>query len=519
MWIATADRAREMDRRARDEFGIPTRVLMERAGLAVFDVVREMLPEGGKLAIFCGKGNNGGDAFVTARAALDAGYSVVCLVAAEAGELSPDADEQRHISQTQGVEPIYASDARFARHLARLGCFDLIVDGLLGTGARGHVAGAIKTCIEAINHSGVPVLAVDVPSGIQSDTGEELGDSIWALRTVTFGLPKPCLFQGTGLEHSGYWTVADIGFPKNLLHEPTGVKMVCPAAVGRILPERMRASHKGDNGRLLIVAGSEGMPGAASLAALAALRAGIGLVTVASIPSVCHAVAANVPEALLLPLPERFGAISPDAARTLLEAQEKADAAVFGPGLTCRESILNLLSEVWDQWALPSVIDADALNSVSQGVPLPASPCVMTPHPGEMGRLLESSVAEVQNDRLQTARAAVERFGKTVVLKGAFTLVGSPDEPISVNSSGNPGMASAGMGDVLSGLIGTLLAQDIPLPLAAVAGVYWHGLAADLAADEIGGIGFLARDVANRLSQARAKITASCDASSSFLPG
>lgn len=513
MWIATAEQSRNLDRRASEEFGIPVRILMERAGLAAFASVAQMLPQGGSLAIVCGKGNNGGDGFVVAGEAHHRGFLVACLVAARRDELTAAADEQRSIAESRGVQCIFVDDAGYESGLVKLGCHDLIVDGLLGTGARGAVGGPIQQAIQAINRAGVPVLSLDLPSGIDADTGEELGESVWALKTVTFGQPKRGLFQGIGLEHAGYWEVADIGFPRALLDEPTEAGLVCCHRVGQVLPERLRASHKGENGSLLIVAGSEAMPGAASLTALGALRAGAGLVTVASIPSVCHAVAANVPEAITIPLPERYGTISPDAATTLVDIQTRYHAAVFGPGLTHREAILNLLSDVWAQWVLPSVIDADALNAVSQGIALPRGASVLTPHPGELSRMMATTSAEVQSDRFGSIAGAVKRFEQVCLLKGPYTITGAPGEPMCVNTSGNPGMASGGMGDVLSGVIGTLLAQELPPLEAAVAGAYWHGRAADHCAEEIGGIGYLARDLANALPRARAKITASCDSS------
>ncbi|MFN7172121.1 MAG: NAD(P)H-hydrate dehydratase [Fimbriimonadaceae bacterium] len=510
MWIATAERSKEIDRKLSDEFGIPTRVLMERAGLSVFDAVRQFLPDGGALAILCGKGNNGGDGFVVARLAYEHGYDVVCLVSALPEQLSADAEEQMRVTRAQGVIPIFYGDARWQKHLDCLGRKDLIIDALLGTGADGCVQGPVKDMIQAINRSGVPVVSVDVPSGIHTDTGEELSESVWALRTVTFGLPKPYLFQGIGLEHSGFWTVADIGIPSSLLNEPTGARLLEGDWVGNLIPERMRGSHKGENGSLLVVAGSERMPGAANMVAKAALRSGAGLVTVASIDSVCDAVAAQLPEAILLRLPEQNGKLHPDAANVLLEAQSKFSAAVVGPGLTHDEPVQVFLRDLFEGIRLPTCIDADALNAISLGVELPKAECVLTPHPGEMSRLLHGSVAEIQSDRFRTVREAVQQYRSTVLLKGSYSIVGDPDNPMAVNCTGNPGMAAAGMGDVLSGVIGTLLSQDLPPYHAACCGMFWHGLAGDLCAQEIGTVGFLAGDVANALPQARAKITTSC---------
>lgn len=511
MWIANAEQSRTIDRRATEEFGIPAKVLMERAGLAVFEAVRQLLPESGRIVVFCGKGNNGGDGFVVARLARERGYVVDCLVAAEEVELSTDSAEQMRVAKMQGVDPIYASDARFARRLEAIGHFDLIVDALLGTGAKCEVKGPIKQAIQAINRSGVPAVAVDVPSGIACDTGEELGESVWALRTVTFGHPKPFLFQGIGLEHSGYWTVSDIGYPSALLREPTDSRLIDREWVASLLPERLRASHKGDNGSILIVAGSVGMRGAAILAARAALRSGAGLVTVAGVEDVCAAVSAQLPEALLLPLPSCNGSVGADAARDLASRQGKYDAAVFGPGLTHGAQIIEFLEKVWAEWDRPCVVDADALNAVSHGVRLPTAECVLTPHPGEMSRLLHSSVAEIQADRFRTVSHAVDHFKQCVLLKGPYSIVGEPGQPMMVNCTGNPGLASGGMGDVLAGMIATLLAQDLPPYYAASCAMYWHGLAADSLASELGSVGYLAGEVADALPRARARIVTACD--------
>lgn len=511
MWIANAAHSREIDRRASEEFGIPAKVLMERAGLAVFAAVHELLPEGGKIAVFCGKGNNGGDGFVVARLAKERGYGIDCLVAAEEADLSPDAAEQMRIARMQGVEPIYRSDARWTRKVESLGSLDLAVDALLGTGAKCEVKGAIKEAIQAINRSGLPVVAVDVPSGIACDTGEELGESVWALRTVTFGLPKPFLFEGIGLEHSGYWTVSEIGYPGVLLREPTDAKLLDRDWVANLLPERLRDSHKGDNGSVLIVAGSRNMRGAACLAARAALRSGAGLITVAGIAEVCAAVAAQVPEALLFPLPEHDGTVSADAARMLLAKANRYHSALFGPGLTQEPQILEFLDKVWQEWTRPCVIDADALNAIGHGVRLPNAECVLTPHPGEMSRLLHCSIAEVQNDRFRTVRQACEHFKRCVLLKGPYSIVGEPDQPMLVNETGNPGMASGGMGDVLGGIIATLMAQDLPGYYAASCGMYWHGLAADQCAIDIGPVGYGASEVADALPRARCRVISPCD--------
>jgi hydroxyethylthiazole kinase-like uncharacterized protein yjeF len=509
MWIATSDQSRAIDRRASDEFGIPAMVLMERAGLAIFQAVRELLPNGGSITVLCGRGNNGADGFVVARLARDHDYQVECLVAATEENLGLDAAHQCKTSMVHGVQPIFSNDARWTRKLEALGSRDLIVDALLGTGSRCELKEPILTAVRAINRSGVPVVAVDVPSGIDCDTGEELGDSVWALRTITLGLPKPYLFQGTGLDHAGYWTVDEIGFPSSLLSEPTEAKLINQPWAGHLLPERMKNAHKGDSGGVLIVAGSDQFRGAAVLATRGALRAGAGLVTVAGIRSVCDAVAAQCPEAILLPLPEQDGQIAPAAAEILLD-HRKVRAAVFGPGLGSGEGIQEFLRILWSKWTLPCVVDADALNVASLGIRLPETECVLTPHPGELSRLLKLSIAEIQANRFCAMRQAVEQTHQCVLLKGPYSLVGTPGQPVLVNSTGNPGMATGGMGDVLSGIIGTLLAQDLPAYYAAGLGMYWHGAAGDHCAKQIGPIGYSVSDLTDALPAVRTKISQSC---------
>ncbi|MBX3118118.1 MAG: NAD(P)H-hydrate dehydratase [Fimbriimonadaceae bacterium] len=506
-WICNAEESRELDRRARDEFGIPVQTLMERAGQAVFEALREMVPPRSKIVFVCGKGNNGGDGLVAARLAYGADFEVVCLVAASQKELSKDAHEQCDTAIEIGVQPIFVDDPIYRPHLLKLREASLIVDALLGTGARGNIEGILLDAIFAINESGVPVLSVDIPSGIDCDTGQSLGVNVRAKRTVTFGTPKPFLFQNVGAEESGIWDVADIGFPPALLHEPRSSRTVERQWVGERLPSRGRNSHKGANGSVLIVAGSPRMPGAATLAATAAYRAGAGLVTVAAMSSVCESVAKHLPEAILLPLPEMRGAVSPEAVSVVMDETRKYDSAVFGPGLSMTQTVRLFQSDLWKYWEVPSVIDADALNAVSVGVKLPKAPCVLTPHPGEMGRMMSVSATEIQAARFAFVRQAAKQFEKTVLLKGAYSLVAEGDEPTFVNTTGNPGMAVAGMGDVLSGVIATLLAQGLSSYEAAVCGMYWHGLAGDLCARQIGAIGYTASEVADALPKARATIT------------
>lgn len=507
MWIADSSWAREIDRRASEEYGVPAMVLMERAGLAVFEEVRTLLPEGGKVSVVCGPGNNGGDGYVVARLCLEAGYQVECISTADDGQMSPECSQQMLQAQAQGVRPILHSDPRWRRRLDCLLQSNLIVDAVLGIGAGGEVRGPAREAIECMNRSGVPVVSVDVPSGIEADTGKELGESVWAVATVTFGMPKPFLFQGTGLEHSGNWRVADIGIPSDLLAMPTQAKLICPMRTLGSIPERLQSSHKGSNGHVLIVAGSAALRGAAVLCTQAAFRAGAGMVTVASIEPVLTAVMSRVPEACLLPLESEDGAIARSSVERILGDQHRYSAAVFGPGLTHGETVRDTLASIWSRWETPSCIDADALNAVACGVQLPPCEAILTPHPGEMSRIVGKSVPDIQADRFRAVKDAVEQTGMTVLLKGAYSILGSPDEPLVVNTTGNPGMASAGMGDVLAGVAAALMGQGLNPGEAGLCSMYWHGYAGDICAERLAPIGFTASDVADALPCARAKLS------------
>lgn len=500
MWIADAARSRDMDRVAKERFGIEPDTLMDRAGQAAFHVLLGMLPARRRVAIVCGKGNNGGDGLVVARLAKAQGLSVTCLVAAEESELGAQAAKQLQAARQAGVTATFAGSDSW---LSELPSVDLIVDALLGTGMKGDVQGAIREAIEAIGAAGVPVLSVDVPSGVDCDTGAVQGIAVKATRTVTFGLPKPLFFQGAGVDLAGDWSVADIGFPAELLSEPTGVGLLDREWVARTLPTRQRSGHKGEHGRVLIVAGSRGMRGAAALSAMGALAAGAGLVTVAGVPSVCDAVASLVPEATLLPLADAEGTIAGEAAVDILRSQDRFDAAVFGPGLTTEPGVRSFLAEVWSDWRLPSCIDADALNLAAEGLALPDARQVLTPHPGEMARLLKSTTSDVQADRFEAARRLANAVPGAILLKGAYSLIATQGRPLWVNPTGNAGMGSGGMGDVLSGIVGALLAQRLDPAEAAACGAFWHGLAGDLC----GPPGFTASQLAAKLPEARAKIT------------
>lgn len=531
MWIISASDSRLMDEVAQRDYGISIETLMENAGSAVFEAIKRHVSPPASIAFLCGPGHNGADGIIAARKAHEAGFKVATVFTSERNELSEETLKQLKLaSGRKGVNVAFPADDLYATTLERLCAYNLIVDAILGTGQKGDLRGNVSAAVNAIRMSGTPVISVDVPTGIETDTGKELGCSVWALETVVLGYPKRFLFQGQGLEHSGFWQVADIGLPKwteksldlfAMSINPLGMPIIENSEeIGFELPERTKSSHKGSNGHVLIVAGSRTMPGAAVLAANAALKAGAGLVSVASIQEVCDIVSGRLPECLTIPLPIENGCIAAKAVSAVRENSSKFDSAVFGPGMTHNDSVRDFLSELWKEWEIPSCIDADALNAVAMGTELPAGPCILTPHPGEMARLLGTSADAVEADRFGAVAGAANKFQRTVLLKGPYTLCSHPHKEsidlefrkhnwISVNTTGNPGMATGGMGDVLSGMIGTLLAQDLG-DRAAMVAAHWHGIAGDICAQEIGTVGYLPTDVCNALPTARAKLTSLC---------
>jgi len=516
MRVVTAAQMRALDRAAMEEYGIPGLVLMENAGLAVVRVIREML--GGlrdrRVAVFAGKGNNGGDGLVAARHLFNAGAEVKLLLLARPEEMTGDAGVNLAIWKKMG-QPVYTVSDREDLNAVRLFLVgaDLVVDAIFGTGFRGAAREPAAGVIETINAGGRPVVSVDVPSGLEADTGQVHGPCVRAARTVTFALPKLGLVQEPGRSHAGVLHVADISIPAFLLEPGTpGRYLITADMVRGWLPVRPAWVHKGDCGRVLVVAGSRGMAGAACLAALGAARAGAGLTTLAVPAGIQDVVAGKLMEIITAGLPQTAeGSLSREARREIMLRLEGADALALGPGLSRHLETVALVRELLPNLRLPCVLDADGLNSLAGDTALLGrvrAPLVLTPHPGEMARLLGRTTAEIQSARVKTAEEAAAAWGKVVLLKGASTVIASPDGNTYINSTGNPGMATGGSGDVLTGVIAALLAAGVDAARAAAAGAYLHGLAGDLAAREKGVYGLLAGDILARLPEALARVMA-----------
>lgn len=470
-----AAQVRELERIAMAQCGLSDGVLLERAGRAAFELLRRRWPEAHRIAVVCGVGNNGGDGFVLARLARAAGLEVALYQVGEAARLRGAA-----LAAAQAVgltaQPLAAGALR--------GC-DVVVDALLGIGLRGEVRGAWRTAIDAINGSGRPVLALDLPSGLDADTGAVLDSAVQASVTLTFLGLKPGLLTAAGPACGGELRFASLAVPPAVYAKvPAAARRLDSAQFAPWLAPRRRDAHKGDCGHVLVVGGDLGYAGAVRLAAEAAARCGAGLVSVATRAAHAAAIAMARPE-LMCHGVERAVELEP-----LLR---RATVVVIGPGLGQGAWGRHLLGKVL-QARQPLVVDADALNLLAQD-PLHRKDWVLTPHPGEAGRLLGATVAQVQADRFAAAAGLQASFGGVVVLKGAGTVVLGGDGLPGICVGGNPGMASGGMGDVLSGVIAALLAQGLPLREAAGAGVCLHAAAADTAAAEAGERGLLASDL------------------------
>lgn len=509
MKIVTAHQMRELDRRTIQEAGVSGKTLMERAGAGVVSAMEETFGslKGKTVTVFCGKGNNGGDGFVVARLLRQRRSDVrVCLLA-QARDLKGDAKlmHQRFIKGGGRSKVLSAPSTDHVQQLGRNS--HVLVDALLGTGTSSPVTGPYHEAIQAINASGAPIVAVDLPSGIDADTGETLGTAVQADLTVTFGNPKLGLFLGTGIDHAGRLHCVDIGIPSQYVEDlRLPIELLTPAMIRPWLPKRRASSHKGTFGHAGIIAGSSGKSGAATLAAKAALRAGAGLVTVATPSSVQAIVASGTPEVMTVPLPETIDhTLSRQALPLMQTFLQSRSATGIGPGLSTQAETVDVVRTLIAQCDRPLVIDADALNALVGQTNLlrsrPISP-ILTPHPGEMARLLEESTADVNRNRLEVARDFAHTHSSIVVLKGARTIMAHPDGATSISPTGNPGMATAGTGDVLTGILAGLLAQGVAPWEAAQSGVFLHGLAGDLAAHAYGYPSLMAGDLLTYLPQA-----------------
>ena len=515
MRVLNAAQMREADRRTIEEIGIPSLVLMENAGrqaVAAMEAMYSDLLER-QVGVLCGRGNNGGDGFVIARTLVQRGVDVSVFLVGRVADVRGDARTNLEILGRLGVTVVEIADSQaWELRFSEVNDCTLIVDAIFGTGLNAPVSGLIESVIADVNASAIPVVAIDLPSGLSADSVEPIGPSIDAGLTITLAAPKLPLVLPPGELRAGDIVIADIGIPNEVLDALDGprVELLTRGSMRELVTPRSPDSHKGDYGRVLLVAGSRGKTGAAHLAAVGALRSGAGLVTVAT-PAGCQAVvAAMAPEYMTEALPEKQDGLDPTGVDRVLDMAR--DVVAIGPGLGQATATREFVKRFVDRATMPLVIDADGLNAFNDDpdrlMGREGRDVIITPHPGEMARLVGMSTDEVQRNRMDIARNFAVTHRAFVVLKGHRTLIATPDEKVFINPTGNPGMATGGTGDVLTGMIAAWLAQLLDAEAACKLAVYLHGMAGDLAEADESDIGLTASDVAAHIGDAILELTA-----------
>ncbi len=509
MKIVTSQEMRALDRKAIEECGISSLRLMESAGEGVVETIERTRGsmQGKTVSIVVGKGNNGGDGLVVGRLLMKRGTKVHMHLLTSPETLQGDAltnfMRYRDLGGTF-LAPLPSSSTTLLHTLSES---DLVVDAIFGTGLSKSIDGVFRDAITSINECGRPVVAIDIPSGLSADTGEIWGSAIQATQTITLALPKRGLFLDQGITHSGHIAITDIGIPAWCVEE-AGIQtqVITGSFVTTHLPSRPLDAHKGTCGHVGIIAGSVGKTGASVLASQAALRSGAGLVSLAAPQSLNDILETMLVEVMTVSIPDlSIRAFGSSSLAPLLEFIQGKTAIAIGPGIGTHEETIAVVMELIPQLTIPCVIDADALNAVATNPNIlnaATVPIILTPHPGEMARLLGCTTADVSRDRLGSVAKLAHHTGATVVLKGARTLVGHPDGCVDICPTGNPGMATGGTGDALAGMITSLLVQGCSARSAATVGVYMHGLAGDIATWHYGQQGMIASDLVACIPQA-----------------
>lgn len=507
MRLLTAEQMRELDRRAIEECSVPGIVLMENAGRGAAQIVHErytsLLP--GSILVVAGKGNNGGDGYVMARHLENMGWSVQTLILACRKEIVGDASINLQILEGDQHSIHYALTAEeIDQFLDQLNGVALIIDAIFGNGLNSEVRGHYRHAIQRVNTLALPVVAVDLPSGCHASSGEVLAEAIMADSSISFAFAKIGQVSYPAYGYGGELFIADIGLPNSLTQAVSDQYVfVTDRVASTLLPHRPVTGHKGTFGHVLVVAGSTGKGGAAQMSASAVLRSGAGLVTLATSDTIQPYIAPMMAEVMTVALPSQEGAISCRSLDRLQRVWHDKNVIAIGPGLGQTDSVKRLVRDVILQSSVPLVVDADALNAISADLSClndrKISSVVVTPHPGEMARMTGLSIDKIQNSRCEVASEFAKQWNVVVVLKGARTVIAAPDGRVWINSSGNSGMGCGGMGDILTGVIASWLAQGVDVFSAAVLGVYLHGKAADKCQTLYGGAGYLATDLLPQL--------------------
>jgi len=518
MRVVSAGQMRSIDANAINNFGIPGIVLMENAALAVVREIKNIVSQNGevtlqgqKAVVLVGKGNNGGDGLAIARHLNILGMDVTVFLFTGPSELSGDARLNFDLYQKMEGKIVLVEDEKQSR-LFKLAMMQsqIAVDALFGTGFKGSIPEPAAGFIEDLNKTDIPVICVDIPSGLEADTGRVNNIAVRGDVTVTFGLAKLGHFLGEGTIYTGRLILDQISIPEKIIsQEKVFAYLLTDEVIKPLIPIRHAHGHKGTHGRAILIGGSVGMSGAVVLAARAAQRCGAGLLQIVVPEAIAETVDLGVIEATVWPAKD-YEVLSGNSWPVIAERLRGADACAVGPGLKQTESFLPVLRNILEQTDMPVILDADALNLISRETELLSlrkgkGTLIITPHPGEMARLCGCSVAEIQENRLETAVSKAMEWGAIVVLKGAGTIVASPDGRIFLNTSGNAGLGTGGTGDVLTGSILSWVAQGVPPLGAACMGVYLHGKAADSLMEQYGLSGFTASEVADCLPKVRRK--------------
>ncbi len=509
MKIVTAHTMQELDRRAIEEYGIPGRELMEAAGRGCAENILAAYGSrrGKRVVILAGKGNNGGDGYVIARYLQEKNWQILVIVLAERESIHGDALTNLVLLPDEILSFCPGEGELTEKHADDIQDADVLVDALLGTGLRNDLQGVYLEAVELINRAPGKVVAVDIPTGIHGTTGRILGQAVHANMTVTFAAAKLGHVLYPAADHVGRLVIVDIGIPHQLMQDAVGYDFLNERLMATQVKRRERQAHKGVYGHCLIIAGSTGKTGAAALAANSAVRTGSGLVTLAIPESLNPILEVKTTEAMTLPLPDAgSGHLTTHAIAMLEKHLDGKNALAVGPGIDRRPAAVTVVQTLVENVSLPMVIDADGLNALAEDTTVlhrkRSQNIILTPHPGEMSRLLGSSIPDVAAIRVSVAQEFARTFGVYVVLKGARSIIAAPNGMAAINGSGNPGMASGGMGDVLTGILVSLLGQGYSAWNACRLGVFIHGLAGDLVAMEQGEAGMTATDLLERIPTA-----------------
>lgn len=514
MKIVTSAQMRDIDHAVIGEMRIPGLRLMENAGKGVADTLLKHFPEANSVGFLCGKGNNGGDGLVCARHLLQRGKSVEVFLLAKADDLKGDAKANvtAYLSLTpQPRLTEITTEDQLKQASLSLKKFDVLVDALLGTGTSGQIRGLTSLAVDIMNNTEKPIVSIDMPTGLDADRGTTLGKCIKPQLTITLGLPKVGLVTYPGAKHVGHLEIVDIGIPEKVIREKhVYLNWITEDEIATLLPSRDPDSHKGSYGHVLVLAGSPGLTGAATLTSLAGLRSGAGLVTLGIPHSLQSAMATKLTEVMTWGLPETAKhSLDMNAEPLILDFLHKANVLAVGPGISTHEQTLALVRRLIQASTRPMVIDADGLSAFSQDPVVCKSakvPLILTPHPGEMARLIHSTTKDVQSNRIGIAQKFAKEYKVYLVLKGARTIIAEPGGQVYLNPTGNPGMATGGAGDVLTGIIAGFLAQGLSPLEACLLGTYLHGSAGDIAVGDLTQFSLIAGDLLTYLPKAIQKI-------------